>query len=83
MVVGPSDTGKSLLCRLLAKQFRNAFSVAELACGRLGTRRSLYQAILYEFGQSYRDMDEGELLGTGGLSPLGQERPAGNGALGR
>ena len=61
MVVGPTGTGKSLLCRLLAEQFRASFPVAELSCGRLSTRRSLFQAILYKLGQSYREMDEGEL----------------------
>ncbi len=61
LVVGPTGTGKSLLCRLLAEQFKVTFPVAELSCGRLSTRRSLFQAILYKLGQPYRDMDEGEL----------------------
>jgi type II secretory pathway predicted ATPase ExeA len=61
MVLGPTGTGKSLLCRLLAEQFKETFPVAELSCGRLSTRRSLFQAILYKLGQSYRGMDEGEL----------------------
>ncbi len=61
MVVGPTGTGKSLVCRLLAEQFKATFPVAELSCGRLSTRRSLFQAILYKLGQAYRGMDEGEL----------------------
>ncbi|MGD0517007.1 MAG: AAA family ATPase [Thermoguttaceae bacterium] len=61
MVVGPTGTGKSLLCRLLAEQFKTTFPIAELSCGRLSTRRSLFQAILYKLGQPYRGMDEGEL----------------------
>ena len=61
MVVGPSGTGKTMLCLTLAEQFRNDFQVAMLASGRLGTRRALLQAILYELGRPYRDMDEGEL----------------------
>jgi type II secretory pathway predicted ATPase ExeA len=61
MVVGPTGTGKSLLCRILAEQFKDIFAVAELSCGRLSTRRSLFQAILYKLGQAYRGMDEGEL----------------------
>jgi type II secretory pathway predicted ATPase ExeA len=61
MVVGPTGTGKSLLCRLLAEQFKDVFPVVELSCGRLSTRRSLFQAILYKLGQPYRGMDEGEL----------------------
>jgi type II secretory pathway predicted ATPase ExeA len=61
MVIGPTGTGKSLLCRMLAEHLKEILPVAELACGRLSTRRSLFQAILYKLGQPYRDMDEGEL----------------------
>lgn len=61
MVVGPSGTGKTLLCQLLAEQFKDAFAVARLPSGRLSTRRALFQAILYELGLPFRDMDEGEL----------------------
>ena len=68
MVVGPSGTGKTLLCRMLAKQFCdpscdqscNTMAVAMLSSGQLGTRRALLQAILYELGRPYRGMDEGE-----------------------
>ncbi len=61
LAVGPSGTGKTLLCRLLAEQFRDVFQVVLLASGRLSTRRALLQSILYEMGQPYRGMDEGEL----------------------
>ncbi len=61
MVIGPTGTGKSLLCRMLAEHLKDTLPVAELSCGRLSTRRSLFQAILYKLGQPYRDMDEGEL----------------------
>jgi type II secretory pathway predicted ATPase ExeA len=60
-VVGPSGTGKTLLCLMLAEQFRRSFHVAMLASGRLSSRRALMQAILYELGRPYRGMDEGEL----------------------
>ncbi len=60
MVIGPSGTGKTLLFRLLARQFSDAFDVAFLTCGRLSTPRNLLQAILYELAQPYRDMDDGE-----------------------
>lgn len=61
LVVAPSGTGKTLLCLLLAEQFRRSFEVAMLASGRLSTRRALFQAILYALGRPYRYMDEGEL----------------------
>ena len=60
LVIGPSGTGKTLLCMLLAEQFRRWFQVVMLQSGRLSTRRALFQAILYELGQPYRGMDEGE-----------------------
>jgi len=61
MVVGPSGSGKTLLSMMLAEQFKDSFQVALLASGRLGTRRALLQAILFELGQPYRGIDEGEL----------------------
>ena len=61
MVVGPSGTGKTLLCLLLAERFRGTLEVVLLSSGGLGNRRSLLQAILHGLGKPYRDMDEGEL----------------------
>ncbi|MBN2580785.1 MAG: AAA family ATPase [Pirellulales bacterium] len=61
LIVGPTGTGKTLLCQVLAAQCRGTWRVATLACGRLSTRRSLFQAILFELGQAYRGLDEGEL----------------------
>jgi type II secretory pathway predicted ATPase ExeA len=61
MIIGPSGTGKSLLCQVLAKQFQDTFQVALLASTHLDTRRSLLQAVLYELNRPYRGMDEGEL----------------------
>jgi len=61
MVVGPSGTGKTLLCQVLAQPFRDKLDVVLLADGRLGTRRALLQGILYRLGRPYRGMDEGEL----------------------
>ena len=60
LVIGPSGTGKTLLCLLLAEQFRRSFQVVMLNSGRLSTRRALFQAILYELGRPYRGLDEGE-----------------------
>jgi len=61
MVVGPSGTGKTLLCQMLARHFKQTHDVVMLCRGRLSTRKALYQAILYELGRPYRHMDEGEL----------------------
>jgi len=61
MVVGPSGTGKTLLCQILAARFRDRLDVVVLSNGRLGSRRALLQGILHGLGQPYRDMDEGEL----------------------
>lgn len=61
MVVGASGLGKTLLCQVLAEQFQAALRPVILSSGRLSTRRALLQAILYELGRPYRDMDEGDL----------------------
>ncbi len=61
LLVGPSGTGKTLLCQAIARQFQNDFNVVVLASGGLSTRRALFQAILYGLGRPYRGMDEGEL----------------------
>jgi type II secretory pathway predicted ATPase ExeA len=61
LIVGPAGVGKSLLCQLLADQFRNRHRVVVLASARLCTRRALLQNILFELGLPYRDMEEGEL----------------------
>jgi type II secretory pathway predicted ATPase ExeA len=61
LIVGPSGTGKSLLCQVLGDHFQDKLQVALLASTHLDTRRSLLQAILYELNRPYRGMDEGEL----------------------
>ncbi len=61
LLVGPAGTGKTLLCLMLAEQFRHTYSVVTLASARLATRRALLQNILFELGLPYRDRDEGEL----------------------
>ncbi|MEA1951604.1 MAG: AAA family ATPase [Planctomycetota bacterium] len=61
MVVGPSGTGKTLLCQVLKEQFREKYDVVLLCSGRLSTRSALFQSILYGLGRPYRQMTEGEL----------------------
>lgn len=61
LVIGPVGTGKSLLLRLVAEHFAATYRVAVLAAGRIHSRRTLWQALLYELGLPYRGMDDGEL----------------------
>jgi len=78
LVIGPSGTGKTLLCLLLAEKFKRSVQVVLLVSGRLSTRRALFQAILYELGRPYRGMDEGELrLAVVDHLMAGQDSPHG------
>jgi type II secretory pathway predicted ATPase ExeA len=61
LVIGPSGTGKTLLCLMLKRQFEDSLRVVLLSGGHLGSRRALFQAILFHLGQPYRGLDEGEL----------------------
>lgn len=61
LVVGPAGVGKSLLCQLLAEQYRHRYRVVMLSSARLCTRRALLQNILFELGLPYRELEEGEL----------------------
>lgn len=61
LVMGPTGTGKSLLCQLVAKHFSDRYQVALLNSARLCTRRALLQNILFELQLPYRNLDEGEL----------------------
>ncbi|MEX0641509.1 MAG: AAA family ATPase [Pirellulales bacterium] len=61
LVIAPAGTGKTLLCRVLAEEFRESLSVAMVAGASVPSPRALYQAILYSLGQAYRGMDDGEL----------------------
>ncbi len=61
LVTGPAGTGKSLLCQLIAEQFRQQFAVAILSSARLCSRRALLQNILFELKLPYRGLEEGEL----------------------
>ncbi len=61
LLIGPSGTGKTLVCHLLAEQFSDTFEVVMLASARLCTRRALLQNILFALDLPYRGLDEGEL----------------------
>ncbi len=60
LLLGPSGSGKTLLCKLLANHFAKRMPVALLCAGRLGSRLDLLRTLLYELGQPYRGLDEGE-----------------------
>ena len=61
VLIGPAGTGKSLLLQVLSEQFTGRASTVILNCGLLSTRRALLQAVLFELGLPYREMDESEL----------------------
>lgn len=61
LLIGPSGTGKSLLCSLIAATYRDQFDVVLLAEARLCTRRALLQHLLHHLGLPYSDQSEGEL----------------------
>ncbi len=61
LVIGSIGIGKSLLCQLLDESFCHLCRVVNLPSGRLSSRKTLLQVILYELGLPYRDQDEGEL----------------------
>lgn len=61
LVVGPSGTGKTLLCQMLRARLDADSSVVMLCCGRLTSLESLYQTILFQLGRPYRGMSENEL----------------------
>ncbi|HBO45810.1 MAG TPA: hypothetical protein DD670_18185 [Planctomycetaceae bacterium] len=60
LIVGPSGTGKTLLCRVLAEQLRPTSAVVLLCSGRLSSRNALFQTILHGLGRPYRGMNESE-----------------------
>ncbi len=61
LLIGGPGTGKSLVCGLLADQFRERFHLVKLDHARFCTRRALLQAIMFELNLPYRGLDEGEL----------------------
>ncbi|NLE37402.1 MAG: AAA family ATPase [Pirellulaceae bacterium] len=76
LVVGPSGTGKTLLCRVLAEQLRPTAAVVLLCSGRLSSRNALFQTILHGLGRPYRGMDEGESrLALIDYLTTGEDRP--------
>ena len=61
IVVGPTGSGKSLFLKMIEEQFSSIYKVVNLACARLTNRADLLQSIMFELGQPYTNMSEGEL----------------------
>ncbi len=62
VVFGQTGWGKSLLLAVLQREFKPQFRVVNIvACTRMSRRHDLLQNILFELGQPYREMSEGEL----------------------
>lgn len=72
MVMGPVGSGKSLLCQLLASQFRGELPVCIISSGRLRTREVLLQQIVHGLGLPYHGLSEGDLRLTLGHHVEGQ-----------
>ncbi|HEY1068252.1 MAG TPA: AAA family ATPase [Pirellulales bacterium] len=62
LILGPAGSGKTLLCRTLARDLAPEFDVVMLAnCLPTLARRELLQSVLFELGLPYKGLDEGEL----------------------
>lgn len=61
IVIGPSGVGKTLVCQLLAHQFRDVFEIAMLGQTRVDSPRSLLQAILFDLRIECRGLNDGDL----------------------
>jgi type II secretory pathway predicted ATPase ExeA len=61
VLVGPPGTGKTVLAMKLHATFCSRMPTANICCSGLGDRRSFLQAVLFEFGRPYRQLDDGEL----------------------
>lgn len=61
LILGAAGMGKTLLLDLLADGYSGHYQVVTLACARTDTRRDLLQNILFQLGQTYRDLSESEL----------------------
>ena len=61
VILGTSGTGKTLLCQVLAEQFRNTLTPVLLSGGALTSRKAMLQGILFELGLPFKRRDEGEM----------------------
>ena len=61
LIIGPTGSGKTLLCEVLTEYFSESFTPVLLASLRLTTCKELLQTILHHLGVSHRRLQEGEL----------------------
>lgn len=61
LLVGPTGTGKTLLCRAVGANLNAHCEVVMPAVGRVASRKALFQAVLFELRRPYQGMDDGEL----------------------
>ncbi len=78
LVMGPSGSGVSLLCQVIAEHFEPQIETLLLGNLRLTNSREMLQAILYKMGIPYQKLADGELrlaimdaLSTEGRCPQG------------
>ncbi len=61
LIVGPTGTGKTLLCRAVGADLSARCEVVMPAVERVASRKALFQAVLFELRRPYQGMDDGEL----------------------
>ena len=61
LILGAAGTGKTLILGLLNEYYAAQFQVVSVACSRTESRMDLMQNILFQLGQSFRDMTESEV----------------------
>ena len=61
LIIGPTGTGKSLLCQLLADQFESDFETVLLATSGIDSPTDLLRSILFSLNQPFHEKEEGIL----------------------
>ena len=78
VTVGDVGLGKSLFLAMLEAEYQSAYTVVNLGCSRLETRKDLLQSILFKMNQPIIGRTEAELRFTlMDLTKPGQVCPAG------
>ena len=61
VVIGEAGLGKTLVLTMVGEYQRPRYQSANIQCSQLTDRTELLQSILFELGQPYRQMAEGEM----------------------